>query len=63
MADIIDQAQELEEMHREVYLASRVRIQRETADNCVECGYQIPSARQVALPGVQTCVDCAELLE
>jgi len=34
-----------------------------TADECVECGELIPSARQVALPGCQHCVYCASKLE
>ena len=36
---------------------------KETADNCVECGELIPSARQIAVPGCQLCVDCAEAYE
>ena len=63
MADIADQAQEVEEMQRKAALAGRTAFHGDTADNCVECGVQIPSARQIALPGVQTCVDCAQLLE
>ena len=35
----------------------------ESADCCVECGCEIPSMRQAALPGVQTCFDCAVELE
>jgi phage/conjugal plasmid C-4 type zinc finger TraR family protein len=34
-----------------------------SADCCVECGCEIPSVRQAALPGVQTCFDCAAVLE
>lgn len=31
----------------------------DSADNCEECGTQIPSARQIAVPGCDLCVDCA----
>ena len=31
----------------------------DSADNCEECGDQIPSARQIAVPGVSMCVECA----
>ena len=34
-----------------------------SAECCVECGCEIPSMRQQAIPGVQTCVDCAVVLE
>jgi len=34
-----------------------------TSNECVECGELIPSARQIALPGCQLCVDCAEILQ
>lgn len=30
---------------------------------CAECGEEIPEARRVALPGVQLCVWCQEVLE
>ena len=63
MADIADRAQEVEELQREAALAGRTSFTGETADNCVECGVQIPSERQIALPGVQTCVMCAERIE
>jgi len=35
----------------------------EIADCCIECGCEIPSMRQQAIPGVQTCFDCAVELE
>ena len=35
----------------------------ESADVCVECGEQISSERQLAVPGCQLCTDCAAELE
>ena len=35
----------------------------ESADLCAECGEQISSARQIAVPGCQLCADCATDLE
>lgn len=63
-----DEAQSIEEADREAGLKL---IQRQmkagvilpTADNCVECGDMIPSARQAANPGCQHCTRCAEELE
>lgn len=26
--------------------------------DCADCGIEIPEARRVALPGVETCIDC-----
>ena len=60
MADAADQAHEVEELQRRVALAGREVMTGESANHCVECDFEIPSARQIALPGVQTCVDCAE---
>jgi phage/conjugal plasmid C-4 type zinc finger TraR family protein len=37
--------------------------ERESASECAECGLQIPSSRQIAVPGCQLCVDCATELE
>ena len=34
-----------------------------SAECCIECGCEIPSMRQQAIPGVQTCFDCAVELE
>lgn len=59
MADIADKAQELEERHRNEALSHRIIYDGGDVDNCVVCGNNIPSARQVALPGVETCVVCA----
>lgn len=33
-----------------------------SANECEECGDPIASARRAALPGVQTCIECAQLL-
>ena len=31
--------------------------------NCIECGNEIPEARRKAVPGVQHCVICLEIIE
>lgn len=66
MADEADIADQYAEAHLAAGLA-RLKAQqpsyKESADECIECGALIPSARQLALPGVQTCVDCATILE
>ncbi len=56
--------------HMERELEARISAARgiappaaESADCCVECGLHIPSARQVAVPGCQTCTECAATLE
>lgn len=66
MADDADRAQ----AHMERELEERIAAARgiapaatETASECVECGLEIPSARQVAVPGCQTCTECAATLE
>ena len=34
-----------------------------SASECVECGELIPSERQVAVPGCQLCIHCANQIE
>lgn len=65
MADPVDQANDLQEQH----LASAIAAARgelrtgNSADECVECGDQISSERQLAVPGCLLCVSCAEIYE
>ncbi len=71
--DEADRAQELEYQHRAAALERRVMAARgvepgpgdvrDSADECMECGELIPSARQIAVPGCQLCVECAERIE
>ena len=64
--DDIDKAQQ----HIERELEDAIRAARgvmpadtRSAECCIECGCEIPSMRQQAIPGVQTCVDCAVQIE
>ena len=64
--DDIDKAQQ----HIERELEDAIRAARgivppdtRSAECCIECGCEIPSMRQQAIPGVQTCFDCAVVLE
>lgn len=63
--DAVDVAQR--EQERELSLAldnhRAKRSVKDSADNCIECGDQIPSERQIAKPGVETCIYCQELIE
>ena len=66
MADIADQADE--HITKELELAIRAARgvmppDTRSAECCIECGCEIPSMRQQAIPGVQTCFDCAVELE
>ena len=36
---------------------------RPSAEECEECGEDIPKARQLAIPGVQLCIYCQERQE
>jgi len=69
MADEVDVAND----HTEQELKLRIAAARgyvddqgdpkQSATDCVECGLEIPSARQIALPGIDTCVHCASAAE
>ncbi len=67
MSDDIDRAQAREEEMRGDALAEFGRhhpaLQGESATECARCGEPIPEARRLALPGVQTCIECQEDLE
>lgn len=66
MADDADRAQAVVERGLDhIIEAARgiCRAQRESAIDCIECGMQIPSQRQIAVPGCQLCIDCASELE
>lgn len=70
MTDIYDRATEREEEDRADALAAQERRAGlagktidDSATHCRVCDGPIPEARRLALPGVQTCVDCQEELE
>lgn len=63
MSDAADKSAELQESFNrsavDYHLKTNILSVAESADNCLECGLQIPSARQLAMPGCLLCVDCA----
>lgn len=63
MADKIDEANEYAASAVEQALAGREQYHGESASHCIECDAEIPVMRQRMLPGVQYCVDCAEVRE
>jgi phage/conjugal plasmid C-4 type zinc finger TraR family protein len=66
MGDIADNADKTINDHLEAAIAAARGVMppdTKSADVCIECGCEIPSMRQAAIPGVQTCFDCAVELE
>ncbi len=63
MADDIDIATQRSDDERHRLIANRPRYVGTAAHDCTECGNPIPELRRVALPGIQTCVDCAQRQE
>ncbi|MCC7546174.1 MAG: TraR/DksA C4-type zinc finger protein [Burkholderiales bacterium] len=65
MADLADKAEALEQRVRDEALArSREQLPHGASrSNCMHCGNPIPSARRHALPGVERCAPCQQLLE
>lgn len=60
--DEVDRAQEIMELgetwpHYRLRERSRLPV-GESASECIECGLLISSARQIASPGCQLCVEC-----
>lgn len=58
-----EMAEKRAEDERQAAIDSRVRYQGVSAHFCEDCDGTIPDARRVALPGVQTCVDCQGIRE
>lgn len=68
MSDDIDRAQAREEEMRSDALADRDRrahghAPRVSATTCLHCDTPIPEGRRLAVPGVQTCVECQTDIE
>lgn len=59
MADVIDITTEREADILSAAIANRTRYVGVSSHECVECGDTIPQGRREALPGVQSCVECA----
>ncbi len=66
VADDADMAFVLEQIHlsRQMRaIQTAVNNQSESLSECIECGADIPLARQQAIRGCQLCVDCQTHLE
>lgn len=64
MADSIDLAQQREQDERERRInAARAKRPGMSRVLCADCDAPIPPARRRALPGVQCCVTCQEIVE
>ena len=64
MADVIDNASEIEESQRNFALSKHRRSGNlVSAEFCEACGEDIPEQRRAAVPGCKTCVSCANDIE
>lgn len=64
MPEIIDQANELEELQREAAIAKcRITHAAVSATHCRDCGEEIPERRRGLVAGCQRCADCQEEFE
>lgn len=57
-ADQLDVAEANATKQLEATLENRVVYTGVSAEDCEDCGEEIPKARQLAVPGVQKCVFC-----
>lgn len=67
-ADNLDIAAEYTQERTDATVAAQVAEYRQASarigrDDCLECGADIPVARQIAVPGVQCCRDCQERID
>ncbi|EIL0315737.1 TraR/DksA family transcriptional regulator [Escherichia coli] len=64
MADIIDNAAEIEELQRNFSLQKyKSDCNAPSATHCCECGDPIDERRRLAVQGGRTCASCQEDLE
>ncbi len=68
MSDVIDQGCRFETQFTEVALANQLARakqteQRESAQECSECGEPIPQKRREKVPGCKYCTACQELAD
>lgn len=64
MSDNADIANDVMQARIDLLLQNRTRLPSGTsATKCGECGDDISQARRTALPGIQTCAECAQLNE
>jgi len=62
--DVTDRATGLEEADRIGGVALvQARLQGQGAEECEECGIEIPEARRLAAPWAVCCVDCQGIRE
>ena len=62
--DVTDRATGLEEADRIGGVAMvRERLQGQGAEECEECGIEIPAARRKAYPSAVCCVECQSIRE
>lgn len=62
--DVTDRATGLEEADRIGGVALvQARLQGQGAEECEECGIEIPAARRKAYPSAVRCVECQSLRE
>jgi len=61
--DICDIANDYAERSLNERIQGRVQYAGHSAEECQECGCEIPEARRKAVPGCCMCVDCQEISE
>lgn len=64
MAEIIDEASELEEMTRQMAIKKIIaKDNRPSREKCFDCEDTIPEKRRFLVPGCQRCADCQRINE
>lgn len=67
MPDEFDNAQQLEQAHRDAAIArvrhAAAKSQGEGSEECSGCGGDIPQERRDAVPGATQCVGCQTLTD
>lgn len=64
MADNADRAADITQQSLDAALARKANLaQQATSDECIDCGYEIPTERRIAAPWAATCIECQGIRE
>ncbi|WP_439327898.1 TraR/DksA family transcriptional regulator [Lonepinella sp. BR2357] len=64
MTDAIDNAQQAEQLQRDIALRNQLSVQRNISlTHCIDCADPIPEKRRQMVIGCKRCIDCQQEFE
>ncbi|WP_439239059.1 MULTISPECIES: TraR/DksA family transcriptional regulator [Lonepinella] len=64
MSDEIDNAQQIEQLQRDIALRNQLSVQKNISlTHCIDCDEPIPEKRQNMVIGCKRCIACQQIFE